>query len=178
MINSIPLRLRYIRNDDLDSIHHLHSLPETNKFNTLGIPEHIDVTKHILDQWIEELNKIPIQCYTFIIERKETNQFTGVIALNLGKPNYRSAEIWFKLLPEFWGKGYATEAVKEIIHFGFQDLKLHRIEAGCAVDNIASIKVLEKAGMQQEGRTRKKLPLQSGWSDHFEYAILEEDRAM
>ncbi len=175
MIYSTRLRLRYIRNDDLQSIHHLHSLPETNKFNTLGIPENIDVTKQILNQWIEEINRDPIQSYTFVIELNESNLFIGLVALNLGKPKYRSAEIWFKLLPEFWGKGYATEAVNDIIHFGFHDLNLHRIEAGCAVENIASIKVLEKAGMQQEGRTRKKLPLQSGWSDNFEYAILAED---
>ncbi|MGB4847239.1 MAG: GNAT family N-acetyltransferase [Saprospiraceae bacterium] len=175
MINSTRLRLHHIRNDDLESIHHLHSLPETNKFNTLGVPENIDVTKQILNQWIEELNNDPIQAYTFVVESKESHLFVGLVALNLGKPKYRSAEIWFKLLPEFWGKGYATEAVKAIIHFGFHDLKLHRIEAGCAVDNVASIKLLEKAGMQQEGRTRMKLPLQNGWSDNFEYAILAED---
>ncbi|MGB3080463.1 MAG: GNAT family N-acetyltransferase [Saprospiraceae bacterium] len=175
MINSTRLRLRYILNSDLDSVHHLHSLPETNKYNTLGIPENIGVTKRIVNEWIEELNKNPILCYSFVIEQKIDNLFAGLIALNLGKPKYRSAEVWFKLLPEFWGKGYATEAVKEIIHFGFHDLNLHRIEAGCAVDNVASIKVLEKTGMILEGRTRKKLPLQNGWADNFEYAILEED---
>ncbi len=175
MLNSTRLSLRFVLRSDLDSIHHLHSLPETNKYNTLGIPEHMDVTRQIVDQWIEDFNINPILSYTFVIELKEDKQFTGLIALNLSKPKYRSAEIWFKLLPEFWGKGYATEAVKEIIHFGFQDLNLHRIEAGCAVDNVASIKVLEKAGMILEGRTRKKLPLQSGWSDNFEYAILAED---
>ncbi len=176
MINSASLRLRYIRYDDLDSIHHLHSLPETNKYNTLGIPEHIDVTKQILNQWLEAYSKNPVQSYMFVIEWKESNLFVGLAALNLGKPKYRSAEIWFKLLPEFWGKGFATEALKALIHFGFKDLNLHRIEAGCAVDNMASMKVLEKAGMQQEGRTRQKLPLPSGWSDNFEYAILAEDQ--
>ena len=72
-------------------------------------------------------------------------------------------------------KGYATEALKEILRFGFDQLNLHRIEAGCAVENVASIKVLEKAGMQREGRKRQVLPLKSGWSDNFEYAILAAD---
>jgi RimJ/RimL family protein N-acetyltransferase len=61
------------------------------------------------------------------------------------------------------------------MNFGFKTLKLHRIEAGCAVDNIGSIKVLEKAGMTKEGRRREILPLKSGWSDNFEYAIVETD---
>jgi RimJ/RimL family protein N-acetyltransferase len=49
------------------------------------------------------------------------------------------------------------------------------MEAGCAVENYASIRVLEKVGMQKEGRRRKVLPLQNGWSDNFEFAILDGD---
>jgi RimJ/RimL family protein N-acetyltransferase len=49
------------------------------------------------------------------------------------------------------------------------------MEAGCAADNIGSIRTLEKVGMVKEGRKRKVLPLKSGWSDTFEYAILESD---
>ena len=74
-----------------------------------------------------------------------------------------------------WGQGYATEAVKAVLRFGFETLKLHRIEAGCAIANVGSIKVLEKSGMALEGRRREILPLKSGWSDNFSYAILESD---
>jgi [ribosomal protein S5]-alanine N-acetyltransferase len=56
-----------------------------------------------------------------------------------------------------------------------QSLRLHRIEAGCAVENIPSIKVLEKAGMTREGLKRKKLPIRGEWKDNYFYAILEED---
>ena len=61
------------------------------------------------------------------------------------------------------------------MQYGFKELRLHRIEAGCAVENFGSIKVLEKVGMKKEGRKRKSLPLKSGWSDSFEYAILSTD---
>ena len=50
-----------------------------------------------------------------------------------------------------------------------------RIEAGCAIDNIGSIKVLEKTGFIKEGTGRQVLPLLSGWSDNYEFAILEID---
>jgi ribosomal-protein-alanine N-acetyltransferase len=63
-----------------------------------------------------------------------------------------------------------------MINFGFETLQLHRIGAGCAVKNSGSIRVLEKAGMIREGRCRKVVPLKTGWSDNFEYAILENDR--
>ena len=62
-----------------------------------------------------------------------------------------------------------------MIDFGFKTLKLHRIEAGCAVDNIGSIKVLERSGMIREGRKRQVLPLTTGWSVNFIYSLLESD---
>jgi ribosomal-protein-alanine N-acetyltransferase len=63
-----------------------------------------------------------------------------------------------------------------VIRFGFDNLNLHRIEAGCAVNNIGSIKVLEKAGMVREGKGRQVLPLKTSWSDNFLYSILETDK--
>ena len=62
-----------------------------------------------------------------------------------------------------------------MVNYGFDELKLHRIQAGAAVKNIGSIKVLEKVGFIKEGRGRQILPLKSGWSDNYEYAILETD---
>lgn len=160
---------------DLAPIHRLHSLPETDEFNTLGIPKHIDETASIMEAWILDHQLQEIRNYTFAIAQGSANIFTGLIAIKLGSKKYRKAEVWYKLLPEFWGKGYATESLKRILEFGFHQLHLHRIEAGCAVDNIGSIRVLEKVGMLREGRKRKVLPLASGWSDNFEYAILETD---
>ena len=83
--------------------------------------------------------------------------------------------MYYNLLPEYWGKGYATEAVRAVLKFGFTVLKLHRMEAGCAVGNIASIRVLKKVGMQMEAQRRKVLPLQQGWTDNYEFAILDTD---
>jgi ribosomal-protein-alanine N-acetyltransferase len=55
--------------------------------------------------------------------------------------------VWYKLHSDHWGEGYATEALNLVLDFGFNNLELHRIQSGCAVDNIGSIKVLEKVGM-------------------------------
>jgi len=106
---------------------------------------------------------------------KSTNTFVGLISLRIGNSKYKIATVWYKLFPDFWSQGYATEALKSILNFGFNEVGLHRIEAGCAIDNIGSVKVLEKSGMIKEGHKRKVLPLKTGWSDSYEYAILEED---
>jgi RimJ/RimL family protein N-acetyltransferase len=98
-----------------------------------------------------------------------------LIALNLGKPNFRIAEVWYKLHPAYWRQGFAKEALTTLLQFAFVDLRLHRIEAGCAVENIASISVLEKVGMTREGSKRKVLPIRGSWIDNYTYAILESD---
>ena len=91
------------------------------------------------------------------------------------KVKHSSGEVWYKLHFNFWNHGYATEALQRVLVFGFDDLKLHRIEAGCAVDNLGSIHTLEKVGMTREGRKKQALSLEDGWSDNFEYAILSID---
>ncbi|MEO7524637.1 MAG: GNAT family protein [Ferruginibacter sp.] len=159
----------------LDEIHRLHSLPQTDAFNTLGIPENVEATKSLMLEWLVKHESQPRLSYIFCMKLIETNQFIGLIALNIGKPNYRIAEAWYKTDPDHWGRGYTTEALHEILKFGFQKLKLHRIEAGCAVGNLASIRVLEKSGMTREGRKRAILPIRGEWVDNFIYSILENE---
>ena len=175
MLKSKRLHIRELTSADIDNVHELHSLPETDEFNTLGIPENIQTTENILTEWLILQKQEPRISYVFSIDKTENNNFVGLIAINLGKTNYKTAEVWFKIHKDHWRKGYTTEALTRLLDFGFNDLKLHRIEAGCAVENIASIKTLEKVGFTREGMKRKKLPIRGEWKDNFFYGILEED---
>lgn len=169
------LLLRPVVAADLAAVHALNSMPETNRYNPSGIPENIMQSQFAVDGWVNENQKENGAGYYFAIELLESQAFIGLIALVLGKGKYRNAEVWYKLHSAHWGCGYATEAMSRLLVFAFEELKLHRIEAGCAVDNVASIRVLEKVGMTREARRRQLLPLQGGWSDNFEFAILETD---
>jgi RimJ/RimL family protein N-acetyltransferase len=87
------------------------------------------------------------------------------------------SEISYCLHPSAWGQGYATEALQAMTEFALEGLQLHRIEAGCSAENIASWRVLEKAGYVQEGRIRQDMQVREGiWHDEFIYGILETDR--
>ena len=169
------LIIRPISENDIENVFELQSLEQTAKFNTSKVPTEIHETKISLEKWIAENNKENIKHFTFAVELIDDNKFIGLIGLNLGKEHYKNAEVWFQYDYRFWNKGYATESLRKIIDFGFDTLNLHRIEAGCAIDNIGSVSVLEKVGMLREAHTRKLLPLKSGWSDNFGYAILETD---
>ncbi len=175
MLKTRRLHIRELISTDIDNVHELHSLPETDEFNTLGIPENIQTTEKILTEWLILQKQKSRNSYIFCIDKNEDNSFVGLIALNLGKTNYKTAEVWFKVHKDHWKKGYTTEALTRILDFGFNDLKLHRIEAGCVVENIASSKTLEKAGFTREGMKRKKLPIRGEWKDNYFYGILEED---
>lgn len=170
------LIIRPLSSSDVVAIHSLHTKPEVDEFNTLGIPKDFAETEEIVDSWIKKENQTPIEQYTFVIETQNSKDFVGIMALGMSNAKYNKAEIWYKLMPTFWGNGYATEAIKWLLEFAFEELHLHRVEAGCAVDNEGSIRVLEKIGMLKEGRKREVLPLKRGWSDNYIYAILKEDK--
>jgi [ribosomal protein S5]-alanine N-acetyltransferase len=174
-IQTERLEIEELSLTDLEELHQLHSLPETDEFNTLGIPATIQTTEFLLIEWIGKQKAVPRTSYIFRIRLIEKNKFIGLIALNLGKPHFKIAEVWYKVHPTWWRQGYATEALKKVIEFGFFNLGLHRIEAGCAVENIASIKTLEKAGMIREGSKREVLPIRGKWVDNYFYSILEKD---
>lgn len=168
------LTLRLIDIHDVSNIHQLHSIAEVDQYNTLGIPDSYEVTNKLVSQWIKLQNEIPQLKYVLCIENFNL-QFVGLIGINIGKPGYFNAEIWYKFHPNFWNQGYATEVVEEVLKYCFNVLKLHRVEAGCATENKASIRVLEKCGFIKEALRRKLLPIRGAFYDNYEYAILEED---
>ncbi|RAJ08561.1 RimJ/RimL family protein N-acetyltransferase [Chitinophaga skermanii] len=161
--------------NDLAVVHALHSIQEVDEFNTLGVPRDIKDTTNVLRKWITAAENKETPEYIFTIKHRATHHFIGLIAFKMKAPKFRSAEAWYKLHPHHWGKGLATEALRGLIKFGFEHLQLRRVEAGCAVENTASYRVMEKAGMLREGMKRKSLPLKNGWHDTYFYAILDTD---
>ncbi|WP_194851023.1 GNAT family N-acetyltransferase [Nonlabens antarcticus] len=168
------LTYRLLEAKNLDSVHRLHSIPEVDQFNALGIPEDEKVTKEILNNWVTENDKEERISRTYAIKLK-TDEFIGIFGIKYSNAKYQKAEVWFKFDPQFWNKGYATEALNYFLKQCFTRDELHRVEAGCAVENHGSKKVLEKCGFVQEGIQRQNLPLKSGWSDNFEFGLLREE---
>lgn len=88
----------------------------------------------------------------FCVEEKFSKNFIGLIGIN--KITFDGElkdkfEIGWRLLPQYWGKGYATEGAKKMIEFGFKGLNLMEIFAFTYVNNINSFKVMERAGMKK-----------------------------
>jgi RimJ/RimL family protein N-acetyltransferase len=88
-----------------------------------------------------------------------------------------SGDIGYALREDVWGQGYGTEVARALIDLGFTQLGLHRVWATVHPENVASIRVLEKAGMTYEGRLRDDRRMPDGWRDSLLSAMLRNDWA-
>ena len=85
------------------------------------------------------------------------------------------ADIGYELDSRYWGRGYATEAARALLSFGFAELGLHRIWSWCIAENVGSARVLQKIGMRREGHLRENESMKGRWWDTLLYAILEHE---
>ena len=89
--------------------------------------------------------------YDWAIIDRESRRMIGTCGFTRINTDNDSAEIGYVLNPDFWGKGYAVEAARRVMKFGFEELSLHRIEAKFMQGNDRSLRVMEKLGMSFEG---------------------------
>nr|WP_281352925.1 GNAT family protein [Anaerocolumna sedimenticola] len=111
--------------------------------------------------------------FTWCIVYKNEKRVIGRIDLG-GFIKQTMAETAYYFSPEYWGLGLATEAVQEITRFGFEELKLHRIQATVMPDNTSSLKVLKKVGFVEEG-VLKKYPFGKEFRDTVMLAAVREE---
>ena len=148
-INTERLFLRKIELSDCDAILFLRSDKVVTQF--IERPENRK-TKNISEaiKFIKELN-VAIETNESIswgITLKNTSKIIGTICLWNFSSNNKTAEVGYDLDPKFQRKGFMDEALKEIINFGFKELKLDKIEAFTHYKNENSKNLLKKNGFQ------------------------------
>lgn len=88
---------------------------------------------------------------------------------------HQRASLGYWCAIDFWGQGYATEAVWSVVDYGFRALGLKRIYAECHGDNVASRRVLEKVGMTLEGRLRQHSFRVDRFADKLQFGVLQSE---
>jgi RimJ/RimL family protein N-acetyltransferase len=144
-LETARLRLRPLRPTDAPRIREYAGDLRVAEMTSL-IPH--PYPEHAAEEWI-------VRCtagddIAFAIARRETDELVGAIGVH-PEPNGLIAEIGFWIGVPFWGRGYCTEAAREILRFCFEDLGLQRVHAGHFAGNEASGRVQEKIGMRREG---------------------------
>jgi [ribosomal protein S5]-alanine N-acetyltransferase len=125
-------------------------------------------------KWITKLASSENINYNFLIKLKESQTIIGGIGLYLHE-HFKRAAIGYWLGLDYWNKGYASEASRRLIDFGFDVLALERIEGEYFPENTASRRVMEKAGMQFEGIMRNYLQKDDMNKDNGICAIIRQD---
>ncbi len=114
--------------------------------------------------------------YPFFVFRADDAAFLGGITLsNVRRGVTQSTSLGYWIGESHARQGFMTAAVRAVVPFVFDQLRLHRLEAACLPSNAASIRLLEKVGFTREGFARRYLRINGVWQDHFLYAMLSED---
>jgi RimJ/RimL family protein N-acetyltransferase len=113
--------------------------------------------------------------FQLAITLKPRQQLIGTCGIRTQSASAREGDIGYELSPRHWGQGYATEAARAVLQFGFAELELHRIWSRCIADNVRSVRVLERLGMRLEGRLREKEYFKGRWWDTLLYAMLDHE---
>ncbi|MCK4299633.1 MAG: GNAT family N-acetyltransferase [Planctomycetes bacterium] len=171
------LILREVREDDWGAVHRYASDPEVCRFMAWG-PNTVEETKAHVQRSLRASKDRPRLSFTLALTLREGGDVIGCCSLVVSSAEHREGHIGYSLIQQYWGQGYATEAGRLLVKFGFQRLGLHRIFATCDPENRASARVLEKAGMQLEGRMRSHRFVKGRWRDSLLYAILEEESSI
>lgn len=109
-----------------------------------------------------------------VVEHKLDHAFIGDCGLRLGSDR-RLAQIGYTIARPHWNNGFATEIVRSLVIYAFEAMKVHRIAASVDPRNLASCRVLEKAGFTREAHFRLSEWFKGEWADDAVYAILASD---
>ncbi|MBX3446315.1 MAG: GNAT family N-acetyltransferase [Parvibaculaceae bacterium] len=116
------------------------------------------------------------QAYPFFIFREEDDALLGGCTLSgVQRGVQQSCTLGYWAGEDHAGRGHVTAAVRALIPFVFEELKLHRLQAACLPENERSRAVLRKCGFTEEGIARGFLRINGAWRDHVVYAILRDD---
>ena len=112
--------------------------------------------------------------FTFAIRLIDSRKFIGGVGLKLNK-TFNRAALGYWIAAPFWNMGYATEAVKAILHFGFNATDLNKIYATHLVENPASGKVMSKNGMVKEGELKDHTKKGDVFRSLVQYRLTKEE---
>ncbi|MEN0642443.1 GNAT family protein [Alkalicoccobacillus gibsonii] len=173
-LRSTRLSLREFYYSDWKSIHDYAKRPEVSRYQVWEPQSETDSQHFLAERMVTSLQEPRFQ-FAYAIIQRETNTLIGSVELTIRDVKHQAAELSYILHPDYWGKGYATEAAGLMLSFGFYKMNLHRIYAKCDPRNKGSERVMQKIGMVWEGRLREDLLLSEGWRDSLIYSILARD---
>jgi [ribosomal protein S5]-alanine N-acetyltransferase len=172
IIKTERLILRDIKDADANELFHLRSDKNVMQFIDRPLAETIDDALKLIKIISDGYNNK--ESITWAITLKDYSELIGTIGFwRIEKEHYR-AEIGYLLNPVHQGKGIMQEAIKVVLQYGFETMKLHSVEANVNPSNTASIKLLEKNGFVREGYFRENYFYNGQFLDSAIYSLISK----
>lgn len=137
------------------------------------------LNRTIMEQYVPEYRKKALhdQGYRFQVTlHSDPKRYAGIVTLGrIQRGPEQCCTLGYGIAKELEGKGYMVEAVRAAIQFAFEEIDLHRIEAGYAPNNVRSGCLLKACGFEVEGLQRGLLLINGKWVDHYSAALLNPD---
>ena len=149
---------------------------ENRDFWSLYEPRHVESYYSVFTQYHKlaesaRLRERNLEHFYGIYEYSSEKLIGQISLYNIKPLPFSSCFIGYAMDQHYTGKGIASEAIELIVNFAFYTLQVNRIEAYVSPRNMASIRVLEKAGFKQEGLLKELLYINGKWEDHYIYAL-------
>lgn len=159
--------LRTIESEDVDFLQAVINDPRVR--NGLGNTEPITRTEE--EEWVESLGEE--EGYHFVIADGETP--VGTTGLNDVNETWGVTEAGYMVHPDHWNNGYATDALRTLCRFAFEEKRLRKVVAQAYGTNPVSRRVIEKAGFTEEGVLRNEAFVEGEPVDIHRYGLLEDE---
>lgn len=167
------LIIRRLTFNDVADMFEYASNPMVTKYLPWEAHKSIEDTMNFLNMVLDSYKKGQVSGWGIVL--KENSKLIGTCGYVWWQTENEKAEIGYALSPDYWNRGIVTEAAKEIIKFGFENMRLNRIEAHCVDKNIASERIMQKIGMKYEGLLRDFRKFKGKYCDFKMYSILKKE---
>jgi [ribosomal protein S5]-alanine N-acetyltransferase len=168
------LLLREFGADDAEALFSVESEPEVARYQSFE-PRTLDQSQAFVRGAAEMATRSPRSVYELAVVRRADEQLIGRVGFEVSGGHGRQGVLWYTLRPDCWGQGYATEAARALVTYGFSELGLHRVQADCDPDNAPSWRLLERLGMRREAHHLEWVWHKQRWVDSYEYAVLARE---
>ncbi len=174
-IETARLSLRPFRADDQDDLLAIFSREDVTRY--LYWPQlGPDEVREVLGRWTTQVAiEHEGEAISLAVCRRDSGALIGEAMLKLLSETDSQGEIGFMFHPDHHGQGFATEATRELLKLGFDDLGLHRIIGRLEARNRPSARVLERLGMRLEAHFRENEWVKGEWNDEQVYALLRSE---
>ena len=148
------LILREFKIDDAEAMYRNWATdPECCKYLSWNVHRDVNETKTVIQAWIDSYKN---GSYHWVVELKENHEIIGSISVVRVHEEHKTAEIGYCYGSKFWNHGYATEALRRVIEYLLNECDFYLVECGHISGNPASGRVMQKAGMKQDGVLRER----------------------